>query len=312
MELEVKLLQSYLLRGILETENQSIILSEGAKAMLVSSFSFALMNIFVKQLSHLPAMEIVFFRCVVSAFVCLISLRGAGVNLLGNNKLLLFMRGASGTTALFCFFVTIQNVPLASGVTLSYLSPIFTTILAIFVLGESVKGLQWIFYAISFAGVFVIKGFDSNFPTIYFITGISAAFFSGVAYNLVRSLKGSEHPLVIVFQFQVVGIIAGFIYILFDWKMPTGWDWLFLAATGILTQIGQVFLTKALQAEAVGQVSIINYTGIIYAIFFGWLIFGEVYSLQTLIGIILVIGGVILSIIYNKRQVAIVDEDTLG
>ncbi len=296
----------------METENQSIFLSEGAKAMLVSSFSFALMNIFVKQLSHLPAMEVVFFRCVVSGIACLFFLRGTKVNLLGNNRLLLFLRGASGTTALFCFFLTIQNVPLASGVTLSYLSPIFTTILAIFVLGEKVKGLQWIFYAISFSGVFFIKGFDSNFPTIYFVTGISAAFFSGVAYNLVRTLKGSEHPLVIVFQFQVVGIIAGLIYILFDWKTPAGWDWVYLFATGVLTQIGQVFLTKALQAEAVGQVSIINYTGIIYAIIFGWLIFGEIYSWQTFIGIALVIGGVILSIIYNKRQVAIVDEDTLG
>lgn len=296
----------------METENQSIFLSEGAKAMFVSSFSFALMNILVKQLSHIPAMEVVFFRCVVSAVVCLVMLRGKNVNILGNNHLLLFLRGASGTLALYCFFLTIQNVPLASGVTLSYLSPIFTAILAIFVLNEKIRGLQWLFYLVSFAGVFVIKGFDANFPTIYFVTGLSAAFFSGVAYNLVRSLKGSEHPLVIVFQFQVVGIIAGFIYILFDWKMPSGWDWAYLAGTGILTQIGQVFLTKALQAEAVGQVSIINYTGVIYAIFFGWLIFGEILTIQTLLGILLVIGGVILSIFYNKKQVVLVEEDTLS
>lgn len=296
----------------METENRSIFLSEGAKAMFVSSFSFALMNIFVKQLSHLPAMEIVFFRCVVSAIICLISLRGLSVNLLGNNRLYLFLRGASGTTALFCFFLTIQNVPLASGVTLSYLSPIFTAILAIFLLNEKVRGLQWLFYLISFAGVFVIKGFDANFPTIYFVTGLSAAFFSGVAYNLVRSLRESEHPLVIVFQFQIVGIIAGFIYVLFDWKMPQGNDWLYLAGTGLLTQIGQVYLTKALQSEAVGQVSIINYTGVIYAIFFGWLIFGEVLTIQTFMGIMLVIGGVILSIFYNKRQPVLVEEDTLS
>lgn len=281
--------------------------------MFVSAFSFALMNIFVKLLSHLPSMEIVFFRCIVSAFACLITLRGQNVNLWGNNRLLLFLRGASGTTALFCFFTTLQNVPLASGVTLSYLSPIFTAILAIFVLNEKVKKFQWLFYAISFFGVFFIKGFDSNFPTIYFITGISAAFFSGVAYNLVRSLKESEHPIVIVFQFQVVGIIAGLIYILFDWKTPVGVDWIYLAATGALTQMGQVYLTKALQAEAVGQVSIINYTGIIYAIFFGWLVFQETLNLQTLIGIFLVIGGVILSIFYNKRQpILLVEEDTLA
>lgn len=294
------------------TENNSGLLSEGAKAMFVSAFCFALMNIFIKLLSHLPSMEIVFFRCVVSAAACLLTLRGQNVNLLGNNRLLLFLRGASGTTALFCFFTTLQNVPLASGVTLSYLSPIFTAILAIFVLKEGIRRLQWIFYAISFSGVFFIKGFDSNFPTIYFITGISAAFFSGVAYNLVRSLKETEHPIVIVFQFQVVGIIAGLVYILFDWQTPIGVDWIYLIATGILTQLGQVYLTKALQAEAVGQVSIINYTGVIYAIFFGWLIFQETLNIQTLIGIFLVIGGVILSIFYNKRQPVLVEEDTLA
>ncbi len=280
--------------------------------MLASAFFFALMNIFVKKLPHIPAMEIVFFRCVVSGIACLFLLRNEKVSLLGNNRLLLFLRGASGTLALFCFFITIQNVPLASGVTLSYLSPIFTTILAIFLLNEKVRGIQFLFYAISFIGVFVIKGFDANFPTVYFITGVSAAFCSGVAYNLVRTLKATEHPIVIVFQFQVVGIIAGLIYIFFDWTTPVGIDWIYLIATGILTQLGQVYLTKALQAEAVGQVSIINYTGIIYALFFGWLIFGETYSLQTILGIFLVICGVGLSILFAKRKIEVIDENTMG
>jgi drug/metabolite transporter (DMT)-like permease len=271
--------------------------------MMLSAFSFALMNIFVKQLSHLPAMEVVFFRCVVSFIACLIGLRGTNISLLGNNPLLLLLRGTSGTIALFAFFVTIQNVPLASGVTLSYLSPIFTTIIGIFVLKEKVAGMQWIFFGISFLGVFVIKGFDSSFPLIYFFTGIAAALFSGIAYNLVRTLKGREHPLLIVLHFQIVGIIAGFVYVLFDWKTPQGLDWIYLIATGILTQIGQVYLTKALQSERVAQVSIINYTGIIYALMFGWLIFGETYTWQTLLGILLVICGVLLSVIYNKRQV---------
>lgn len=270
------------------------------------------MNIFVKQLSHLPAMEVVFFRCVVSFIACWIGLRGTNINFIGNNPLLLILRGTSGTIALFAFFVTIQNISLASGVTLSYLSPIFTTIIGIFILKEKVAALQWLFFAISFCGVFVIKGFDANFPVIYFFTGITAALFSGIAYNLVRTLKGREHPLLIVLHFQVVGIIAGLIYILFDWKTPQGWDWVYLVATGVLTQLGQVYLTKALQAEKVAQVSIINYTGIIYALCFGWLIFGETYTLQTLLGISLVICGVILSIIFNKKQVEMIDENTVG
>lgn len=280
--------------------------------MFVSIFCFSVMNVFVKQLSHLPAMEIVFFRCLISGIACLIGLQGTKVSLLGNNNLLLFLRGASGTLALFCFFVTLQNVPLASGVTLSYLSPIFTTVIAIFLLGEKVRLLQWLFFLISFAGVFVIKGFDANFPLIYFITGVSSGFFSGIAYNLVRSLKEREYPLVIVLHFQIVGIIAGFIYVLFDWKTPQGIDWLYLLMTGILTQLGQVYLTRALQAERVAQVSIINYTGIIYALIFGSLIFGEIYTLQTLLGIGLVIVGVVLSILFSKKEIEVVDENTVG
>lgn len=270
--------------------------------MLLSVTFFALMNVFVKFLPHLPAMEIVFFRCVVSLVACWFGLRGSGAEWLGNNRLLLTLRGTFGTAALFMFFLTIQNVPLASAVTLQYLSPIFTTVIAIFLLGEKVRTLHWLFYAISFAGVFVIRGFDSGFPAIYLVTGIASAFFSGVAYNLVRRLKEQEHPLVIVLHFQIVGIIFGFFFTVFQWKMPQGWDWIYLLATGILTQLGQVHLTKALQAEEVAKVSILNYAGIFYALVFGWTLFGEIYTFQTLVGILMVVVGVCLSILYSRRQ----------
>jgi drug/metabolite transporter (DMT)-like permease len=278
------------------------LLSAGVRSMLYSTFAFALMNVFVKQLSHLPAMEIVFFRCLVSFAACVWGLRYTGENFLGNNHLMLVLRGTFGTIALYTFFLTIQNVPLANAVTIQYLSPIFTTIIAIFLLGEKVQRLQWFFYAVSFIGVLVIKGFDSNFPLGYFLTGIASAFFSGLAYNLVRSLKGSEHPLVIVLHFQIVGIIAGLAVTIFNWQTPHGLDWIYLILTGICTQIGQVNLTKALQAEKIAKVSILNYLGILYALIFGWALFGEIYNLHTLFGIVLVVAGVICSVLYSKRR----------
>lgn len=275
--------------------------------MLYSTLAFALMNVFVKQLSHLPAMEIVFFRCLVSLAACWYGLRNASASSLGNNRLMLILRGTFGTIALYTFFLTLQNVPLANAVTIQYLSPIFTTIIAIFLLGEKVLKLQWIFYALSFIGVLVIKGFDPNFPIAYFITGILSAFFSGLAYNLVRSLRESEHPLVIVLHFQIVGVVAGFIFTIFNWVTPQGIDWIYLLLTGIFTQIGQVNLTRALQADKIANVSILNYAGIIYALLFGWFIFGETYSLQTIIGIIFVVAGVIMSVLYNKRRTNIAE-----
>jgi drug/metabolite transporter (DMT)-like permease len=287
--------------------SENKLLTVGVRSMIYSTLAFALMNVFVKQLSHLPAMEIVFFRCLISLVACFYGLRYTNADWLGNNRLLLILRGTFGTIALYTFFLTIQNVPLANAVTIQYLSPIFTTIIAIFLLGERVLKLQWLFYALAFIGVLVIKGFDPNFPVFYFITGIASAFFSGLAYNLVRSLKVSEHPLVIVLHFQIVGVIAGAVFSIFNWVTPQGIDWLYLLLTGILTQIGQVNLTRALQAEKIANVSILNYAGIIYALLFGWFIFGETYTPQTIIGIGLVVAGVIMSVLYNQRRAQIAE-----
>ena len=293
-------------------ESGTNLLNEGVKNMLLATFFFAVMNVFVKQLTSIPAMEIVFFRCLVSALICFVGIFRAKVDWRGNNNALLIARGSFGTLALFTFFLTIQNIPLASAVTIQYLSPIFTTFIAVFLLNEKVRSLQWIFYALAFAGVFVIKGFDSSVSTFFLVTGIISAFCSGVAYNLVRRLKEREHPLVVVLHFQLVGVVAGLVFTVFNWVTPANlWECFSLLMCGILTQLGQICLTKSLQAERVANVSILNYTGIVYALLFGVFIFGEVYTTQTILGISLVVLGVLLSVLYGKRRpLEVIDETT--
>jgi drug/metabolite transporter (DMT)-like permease len=273
--------------------------------MLLATFYFALMNVFVKQLSHIPAMEVVFFRCLVSFAICSVGLYQKQIDWRGSSRLRLFLRGAFGTTALYCYFVTVQNIPLASAVTIQHLSPVFTAAIAVFLLGEKVRPLHWLFFALSFAGVFVIRGFDERVSTVFLFTGIGAALFSALAYNMVRSLKEKEQPLVIVLHFQIVGVAAGLLFTLFDWKIPGVWDWVYLLATGLATHMGQIHLTKSLQAENVARVSILGYLGIVYAIFFGYFVFGEELNLQTVAGIALIAGGVIASMIYSRRHPAI-------
>ena len=95
---------------------------------------------------------------------------------------------------------------------------------------------------------------------------------------------------------------AGFVSLFFSWRMPHGWDWLWLFLIGIFSQLGQIFLTNALQREKAAGVAIINYSGLIYAIFFGVIVFGEAIFPVTLLGMLLVVAGVVLSIIYSKRQ----------
>jgi drug/metabolite transporter (DMT)-like permease len=284
------------------TSEKTSFLSEGVRQMFFSTLAFALANVFVKQLSHLPAMEIVFFRCLTGSLFCFYGLRRAGADWKGSNHKQLVLRGLFGTTSLYFFFVTVQNIPLASAMTIQYLSPIFTTIIAVFLLRENVRALQWLFYAIAFSGVLFIERFDVRISFFFVLIGVISAFCSGVAYNLVRSLREREHPLTVVLRFQLIGMIAGFIFTIFNWQTPRGWDWFYLFMVGLLSQLGQIFLTNALQKEKAASVAIVNYSGLIYGLLFGWFLFGERQTVESVIGMCLVVCGVVLSIFYGRRQ----------
>lgn len=285
-----------------DLSDQQTFLTAGVRAMLMSTLAFFLANVFVKQVAHIPAMETVFFRCIIASSICIYGLRRAGGSIVGSNHGMLLLRGIFGTVALYCFFLTLQQMPLASAQTIQYLSPIFTTTIAIFVLKEAVLPVQWLFYAVAFGGVLLIEQVDDRISPFYLGLGILSAFCSGMAYNLVRSLRGREHPLTVVLHFQLVGAVVGFISLFFEWRTPEGMDWFFLLLVGIFSQLGQVFLTRALQSERVAGVAIINYTGLIYAITVGWFVFGEEQSLMALAGMALVVAGVLMSIMYGRRR----------
>jgi drug/metabolite transporter (DMT)-like permease len=274
----------------------------GVRSMFLSTAAFFAANVCVKQVSHIPAMETVFFRCTVATVICVYGLRRANASLVGSNHLMLLLRGLFGTTALFLFFVTLQQIPLATAQTIQYLSPVFTAAIAIFVLKESVLPMQWLFYAMAFAGVILIEQMDARISLVYLLMGVASAFCSGVAYNLVRSLRGREHPLTVVLHFQLVGAVVGFFSLFFAWQTPAGIDWIYLLLVGIFSQLGQIFLTHALQNERIASVAIINYTGLVYAIGIGWVVFGETQSLASLAGMSLVVFGVMCSVLYGRRR----------
>jgi drug/metabolite transporter (DMT)-like permease len=283
-------------------ESAAKFLSPGVRSMFLSTAAFFVANACVKQVAHIPAMEIVFFRCVTATALSVYGLRRAKASLIGENHLMLLLRGMFGTTALFCFFLTLQQMPLAAAQTIQYLSPIFTTVIAIFVLSEGVKAVQWVFYAIAFAGVLVIEQFDSRISPLYLGLGILSAACSGMAYNLVRSMRGREHPLTIVLHFQLVGAVVGLFSLFFQWEAPVGWEWLWLLFVGIFSQLGQIFLTNALQRERIAGVAIINYTGLVYALVVGWFVFGEPQGVLSLLGMGLVVAGVLMAVMYGRRQ----------
>lgn len=277
-------------------------LSKGVLYMLGASFTFALMNVFVKSIPHIPAVEIILFRSIISLVISVSLLQAQAVSIWGHNKPVLIARGVVGAISLLIYFSLLQQIPLAAASSLAYLAPIFTTILGIFLVKEKVLPVQWVFFLLSFAGVLIIQGFDSRIEMIHVIMGVATSFFMGLAYNFIRILKTDEHPLVIIFYFPLVMLPISGVWSAFVWVQPKGWDWLYLLCVGVLTQIAQYFMTKSYQSEELSKVSIVNYLGILYSLSFGFFIFDERYNVITFVGMGLVILGVSLNVILKKND----------
>lgn len=276
--------------------------SDGVRYILIATFMFALMQVGVKWLSHIPSHEIVTFRAVISLIVCWVLLRRAGISPWGNNKRWLIARGLAGTVALTLFFYTLQRMPLASAVTLQYLSPIFTIIIAGVMLGEPPRPIQWLFFVVSFAGVLMIKGFDPRVSPLDVVLGVTAAFASGVAYNIIRKVRNDDHHLVVVFYFPLVTVPIIGTYTALHWVMPLPVDWVVLLVIGICVTIAQIYMTRAYQAERAANISNFNYLGVVFALAFGLVIFGEHIEPLALVGIVLIILGTLMSSRYRLSE----------
>jgi drug/metabolite transporter (DMT)-like permease len=272
---------------------KSMNFSLGAKYIILSTIFFALMNVGVKYIRRIPAYEIVFFRALVSLAVAYALIKRKGLNPWGNNKPLLIYRGIAGTIALMMYFYTLQHMPLASAVTIQYLSPIFTILIAGVMLKEPARPVQWLFFAISFIGVMMIKGFDMRISVFGLVIGIAAAFFAGLAYNFIRKLKDYDHHLVVVFYFPLVTVPTIGLYTFAHWVIPGPVEWLILILIGLATTAAQIYMTKAYQIEKAANISNYNYLGTVYALILGYFLFGELISVPALIGIGLIIFGVI-------------------
>jgi len=277
-------------------------MTKGVWFMLLATFFFSVMNFAVKMLPHIPAVEIVFFRSVVSFIISLSILKATKVPIWGKNYRLLILRGASGAMALILYFRLIQEIPLASATTILFLTPIFATVLGIFFVKEKVYPIQWFFFILSFLGIIMVKGFDMRIALIYLLLGFSSSLFSGIAFNCIRKLNTSEHPLVIILYFPLVTLPITGIWTLFHWVQPHGMDWFILLMVGVLTQIAQYFMTRSFQSEEISKVASLRYLGIIYALIFGYVFFDENFNFMVYMGMLLTIIGVVLNIWYKHSQ----------
>jgi len=270
------------------------ILSTGQVRMLWAVIFFAVTHASVKQLSHIPFFELVFFRAFISIFLCIYDLKKKKIPYFGNNRKLLILRGLFGTLALCLYFYLLQVTPLATAVSLQYLSPIFTIIIASVLLKEKLKLNQWFYFALAFIGVLLIKGFDLNISYTHVAIGCLSAIGSGFAYNFVRMLRVSENPMVVVFYFPLITLPIVLPFTLYQWVTPMGWDWFWVLCIGIFTQLAQINMTYAYQNEKTYKVSIINYIGLLIAIAVGYLFFNESLNLLSVTGMLFIVSSVFL------------------
>ena len=270
--------------------------------MILSSISFALVNLCVKFLHHIPVNELIFFRSIISLSISYVIIKKANIPFFGNNRSWLIGRGIFGVTALTMFFSTIKSIPIASATTIQYLSPIFTVIFAMFLLKEKIKPYQWLLFLIAFCGVLLIKGFDNQLETKYVLLGIGSAFCSGIAYNCIMKCRETDKPITVVMYFPLIATPVMGIWCLFDWKTPEGIEWLLLLFIGFMTQIAQLTMTKALHSESSSKIMPIKYIGAIWAIIIGYTVFDERLNYVTMIGIFLVLLGVVTNTLIKSKS----------
>lgn len=270
--------------------------------MIISAFAFTLMNISVKQLADYNVYQIVFFRGLGSLLLTMGTLYRLKIPIFGNKKKLLVLRALIGTASMTLFFMSLKYLSTGTAVSLRYLAPIFSAIFAVFLLQEKIKAPQWLFFLISFAGVLILKGLDDDFSSIGLILILSAALLSGLVYITISKIGNSDHPIVIINYFMFTAtVFGGFMAIPF-WTTPEGSDWLLLAGLGIFGFIGQLFMTKAFQVGANNLVAPFKYLEVLFTGLIGFMWLGELYSLWSLLGIIMIITGLVLNVFYKALK----------
>lgn len=272
--------------------------------ILLATLFFAFMNVIVKYLKDVPFFELVFFRATISSIIGYFTLKQMKISFKPNNPKMILLRGITGTISLMLYFYTLQKMPLTTAVTVQYLAPLFTAILAGFILKETINWLQWFFLIMAFCGVLMVEGFDDRVGWGTMALGITAAFMSGLTYNLIRKLKDQEPPIRIVFYFPMVSAIISTPFLFTDigggWVTPNFEQALLLLLLGSVTWFAQLFMTKAYQADAPGYVSIFNYLGIFLGAAFGYIFFDELVTVLASFGILIILVSVVLSTLYQN------------
>ena len=269
--------------------------------MIGAAFFFSLMTVFVKLLGEdIPTAEIILIRSLFAAGVTYILLVRARIKPLGNDRLVLSVRGAVGFCALLCFFYAIPRLPLAEVTVLQYLNPIFVAIFAGVFLKEALGRREVVCVILGILGVILIARpkailgmVPSDLNTFALGAVLCGAVLSAVAYVLVRKLTATEHPLVIVLYFPLFCIPLS-IPFMSGASWPSNLEWIYLIGIGITAQIAQMMMTWAYRMEKAATASATSYVQMVFAAGWGLLLFNELPTVWLVSGAGLIVAGILL------------------
>lgn len=275
-------------------------------AMLGCTFSFAAMTALVKYLDTFHVFQVVFFRCGVALLIALASLTlQKKLSMLKTERIgMHLLRSLSGLAAMFCFFTAFQNAGLVEVQAIGKSKAIFISLLALFFLPERATLVRIGTVLSGFFAVLLILDPGKGEVNLYLLVGLIGAFLAAFAMICVRKLSMTEPLMSIVTYFMIVGTFVSFWGALPYWQMPTASDLLFLSGTGVFGVLGQICMVRAYKLGEATVVAPFDYLELVWATFFGYLIWLELPTYAAVMGsIIILISHLVLIRSENKAAV---------
>ena len=265
----------------------------GILCVIFAAFGFSLMTFFVRISGDVPTMQKAFFRNAVAAVIAVIPImrseekfhikKGCGLDI--------FFRCLFGTSGLICNFYAIDRIGIADANMLNKLSPFFAIILSIPILKEVPTKRDWLAVIVAFFGALLIVRPTASMTLVPGLLGLYGGFGAGTAYVFVRKLgrKGERTP-VIVLCFSLFSCLVTAPFLIFDYHPMTGQQLLYLVLAGMGAAIGQFSITTAYKFAPAKDISVFDYTQVIFAAILGMIFLDEVPVLLSILGYAIIIG----------------------
>lgn len=280
--------------------------TQGILYIIIAAFGFAGMSLFVKLAGDLPAFQKAFFRNFVALIYISIIILKEKAGFIPKKESIkpLFCRCFFGTLGLLCNFYAIGKLNLPDANMLNKLSPFFSIIFSTIILREKPNFVQILGVTVAFSGsLLIIKpGFDSP-AVIPALAGALGGMGAGIAYTFVRKLGSvGENSRKIVFWFSAFSCLLCLPFLIFTYKPMTAMQTLYLILAGTFACMGQIGITKAYIYAPAKEISVYDYTQVLFSAVLGYLIFKEIPDVYSFIGYALICGSGIAMFFYTKHK----------